>query len=197
MSEARNGARYAAIGIGVSAGGLKALRKIIPVLPKDYPIPIIIVQHRLHTPEDFLADFMNRNSDIEVKEAQLRAPIEPECVYIGPSGYHLLVERDKTFSLSIDPPVNYVIPSIDVLFQSAARAYQEKFVGVLLTGANHDGSQGLKSIQESGGLVVVQDPKTAQVPVMPQSAIDLLEVDHIIALDEIGTFLKALSMEGE
>jgi len=188
---------YEAIGIGVSAGGMNALAQIIPVLPKDYPLPIIIIQHRAHSADDFLAEYMNRNCAIEVKEAKSRAAIEANCVYIGPSGYHLLVERDKTFSLSIDPPVNYVIPSIDVLFQSAAAAYQEKFVGVLLTGANSDGSQGLRAIQDAGGMVVVQDPKTAEVAVMPQAAIDLIAVDHIIALDEIGNFLRALNFRGK
>ncbi|MCP4412676.1 MAG: chemotaxis protein CheB, partial [Gammaproteobacteria bacterium] len=129
---------YEAIVVGVSAGGLKALSRIIPELPIDFPQSVMMVQHRLNDPNEFLAEYMNTLCDIDVKEAVSREVIKPECVYIAPSGYHLLIERDKTFSLTVDPPVSFAIPSVDVLFESAATAYEDKLVGVILTGANSD-----------------------------------------------------------
>ena len=187
---------YDSIVMGVSAGGLKALSRITPELPKDFPLPVIIVQHRLHGSNEFLAEYMNTLCDIDVKEAVSREVIKPECVYIAPSGYHLLVERDKTFSLSVDPPVSFAIPSVDVLFESAAAAYEGKLVGVILTGANSDGSQGLKTIKEYGGLAIVQDPGTAETSAMPRAAIEMVDVDYIIPLDEIGGFLRDINNMG-
>ncbi len=187
---------YEAIVIGVSAGGLNALTKITPALPKDFPISVMIVQHRLHDADEFLAEYINSLCDIDVKEAVSREAIKPECVYIAPSGHHLLVERDKTFSLSVDPPVSFAIPSVDVLFESAAAAYEDKLVGVILTGANSDGSQGLKTIKEYGGLAIVQDPRTAETSAMPKTAIEMVDVDYIIPLDEIGGFLREINNMG-
>ncbi|NRD74459.1 chemotaxis protein CheB [Shewanella sp. VB17] len=180
---------YEAIVVGVSAGGLHALTQILPCLPPDYPIAVLIVQHRYRGSDHFLDEYLNQLSAVTVKEAEPGEPILPAHVYIAPAGYHLLVERDKTLSLSIDPPVNFSIPSIDVLFQSAATCYKNTLIGLILTGANSDGSQGLKMIKEYGGYGIVQDPHTAEVDVMPRAAIDLVEVDKIIALDELGHFL--------
>jgi two-component system chemotaxis response regulator CheB len=181
---------YEAAVIGASAGGLTALAKIIPALPKDLVMPIIIVQHRQHDANDFLAKYLDGLAEIHVKEADSREVIRPGCVYIAPAGYHLLVERDKTFSLNIDAPVSYAIPSIDVLFESAAAAYGDKLVGVILTGANSDGSRGLKTIHDYGGLTVVQDPLSAEAGAMPKAAIAILDkVDHIVSLENLGSFL--------
>ncbi len=188
---------HEAIAIGVSFGGMDALSMIIPELPKDYPQPVMIVQHRPPEPDHFLAEYLDKLSDIHVKEAASREVIRPECVYIAPSGYHLQIERDRTFSLSVDPPVNYAIPSIDVLFETAADVYQDELVGVILTGANSDGSRGLKNIKDSGGLTVVQDPKTAAAYEMPGAAIDMVDVDHILPLNEIGLFLRSLNDTGK
>ncbi len=187
---------YEAIVMGGSARGLNALTKITPALPKDFPLPVMIVQHRLHDADEFLAEYINKLCDIEVKEAISREIIKPECIYIAPPGYHLQVERDKTFSLTVDQPVNFAIPSVDVLFESAATAYKDKLAGVILTGANSDGSQGLKTIKEYGGLAIVQDPKTAESDSMPRAAIDTVDVDHIIPLDEIGDFLRKINNMG-
>ena len=187
---------YEAIGIGVSAGGLKALSKIIPALPVDFPLAVIVVQHRIHEQEDFLTSYLNKLADMPVSQARSRETIQPGHVYVAPSGYHLLVERDKTFSLSVDPPVNNAIPAIDVMFQSAASSYRNKFVAVLLTGANQDGSAGMKAVKDLGGFTLVQDPATAEASVMPQAAIDLVAVDRIMALDEIGKFLQELCYSG-
>lgn len=183
---------YEAVVIGVSAGGLHALSQIVPEFEKGYPLAIIIVQHRLNDHNDFLAEYLNNLSELEVKEPQSLESVLPSHIYVAPAGYHLLIERNKKFSFSVDPPVCYSIPSIDVLFQSAAICYQEKLIGVILTGANSDGSDGLKTIKEYGGLTVVQDPSTAEVDFMPKAAINNTDIDHIIPLKQIGLFLKQL-----
>jgi len=183
---------YEVIVIGVSAGGLHALAQIIPELKKGYPLAVVIVQHRLNDHNDFLAQYLNNLSELEVKEPQAFESILPSHIYVAPAGYHLLIERNKKFSLSVDPPISYSIPSIDVLFQSAAICYQTKLIGLILTGANSDGADGIKTIKEYGGLVIVQEPSTAEVDFMPKAAINSTDVDHIIPLKQIGLFLKQL-----
>ncbi len=188
--------KYETVVIGVSSGGLNALSRIIPALPQNYPLSVIIVQHRIKDSDDFLVEYLNKLCDIHVKEALFRNSIKPGIVYIAPSGYHLLVERDKRFGLSVDLPVSFAIPSIDVLFESAAIAYKEKIVGVILTGANSDGTSGLRAVKKVGGLTVVQDPVTSEASVMPETAIKTVKVDHILSLDLIGPFLTKLGREG-
>lgn len=185
---------YEVIVIGVSAGGLQALTQIIPEIPKDYPLSIVIVQHRLNDYNDFLAQYLSNLSELAVKEPQTLEPVLPSHIYVAPAGYHLLIERNKKFSLNVDPPVCYSIPSIDVLFQSAATCYRSKLIGIILTGANSDGSDGIKTIKEYGGLTVVQDPNTAEVDFMPKAAINNTDIDHIIPLNQIGIFLKQLEL---
>jgi two-component system chemotaxis response regulator CheB len=180
---------FEAIVVGVSAGGLNALARILPCLPPDYPMAILIVQHRHRDSDHFLDEYLNELSAVRVKEAEPGEAILPAHVYIAPAGYHLLVERDKTLSLSIDQPVNFSIPSIDVLFQSAASCYKNHLIGLILTGANSDGSQGLKMIKEYGGYAIVQAPQTAEVDMMPKAAIELVDVDKVISLEELGNFL--------
>ena len=180
---------FDALVVGVSAGGLRALTQILPKLPKGYPLAILIVQHRHRDSDNFLIEHLNELSSVCVKEAEPGEAILPAHVYIAPAGYHLLVERDKTLSLSIDPPVNFSIPSIDVLFQSAATCYKSRLVGLILTGANSDGSQGLKLVKDYGGFAIVQAPNTAEVDVMPRAAIDLVDVDKVVPLEELGAFL--------
>lgn len=187
--------RYKAVVIGVSTGGLNALSKIIPLLPKNYPLSVIIVQHRIHDSDNFLVKYLNKLCDIHIKEAIPRETIEHGCVYISPSGYHLMVERDKTFSLSVDPPVSFAIPSIDVLFESASLAYKDKLIGVVLTGANSDGSKGIKAIKDAGGLTIAQDPETAEASAMPGAATKIIDIDHIMPLEKIAIFLKNVNME--
>ncbi|MBW8183838.1 chemotaxis protein CheB [Shewanella nanhaiensis] len=180
---------FEAIVIGVSAGGLKALTAILPVLPSDFPLAVIVVQHRHRDSDNFLDRYLDDLSSVRVKEAEPGEVILPSYVYIAPAGYHLLIERDKTLSLSIDPPVNFSIPSIDVLFESAAACYKNHLIGLILTGANSDGSQGLKLVKDYGGYAIVQAPETAEVDVMPKAAIDLVDVDKVIPLQELGVFL--------
>jgi two-component system chemotaxis response regulator CheB len=184
--------RYQAVVMGVSSGGMKALSTILPELPPDFPLCVIVVQHVHPTSNDFLARYLDEQCRVKVKEADEKEKILPGVVYLAPPNYHLLVEHDKTLSLSTEAPVNFARPSIDVLFETAAEAYGENVVGVILTGANNDGSQGLAAIKKAGGLAVVQDPETAEADAMPRSAIETVRPDHILPLGRIGPFLSGL-----
>ena len=186
--------RFKAVVIGASAGGIAALSEILPSLPKSYPLPIIIVLHLPGDQPSLLAELFGSKTELRVKDADEKEAIQPGTVYFAPPDYHLLVERDLTFSFSQEDPVQYARPSIDVLFESAADAYESQLIGVLLTGANHDGAEGLKRIQESGGLALIQDPATAQVRSMPEAACALLSpsAEQILSLDEIARFLLRL-----
>ena len=188
---------YEAIVIGVSAGGMKALDTILPHLPADFALGIIVVQHLHPSAEDALVRRLDKSCELAVKQADEKESVAPGVIYIAPPDYHLMVEEDRTFSLSLDEPVKYARPSIDVLFETAADAYGSRLVGIVLTGANTDGSHGLKRIKESGGLTVVQDPSTAEIETMPRAAIAATKVDHILPLEEIGPFLVSLANRRE
>lgn len=181
---------YEAVVIGVSFGGLKALQAILPTIFPDFPGPIMVVQHQDPLADDFLARHLDELCRFRVKVAEEKEMAAPGVVYLAPANYHLLVEDDHTLSLSVDEKVNFARPAIDVLFESAADAYESRLIGVILTGANQDGSQGLRRIKEFGGLTVVQDPQTAKAPSMPEAALAATEVDYVLPLDEIGDFLN-------
>lgn len=183
--------RFEAVVIGVSAGGLFALQEIISKLPRQF-IPIVIVMHVKANSDSFIGSYLAQHSKLIIKEAESSDGIEQGIIYIAPPGYHLLIEHDKTLSLSIESPIQFSRPSIDVLFESAALAYHEHLIGVILTGANNDGSQGLKKIKERGGVIIVQDPETAFAKEMPRAAIALNKVDYITPLDCIATLLIEL-----
>lgn len=187
-----NTKQYETIVIGVSAGGFEALKIVLSQLPNGFVIPIIIVQHRARGTDDFLCKYLAGFCSLQVKEAEEKESVSAGYVYVAPPDYHLLVEMDRTLSLSVDPPVNYSRPSIDVLFETAAEVYKERLIGVVMTGANNDGSMGLEKIKRSGGLTVVQDPKTAAVSQMPLGAIAAASPDHVLPLAGIGRFLAGL-----
>jgi two-component system chemotaxis response regulator CheB len=190
MQEASS--RYELIAIGCSMGGMAALEKIFGMLPADFPVPIVVAQHRYRTSGEALPGFLRRHSQLEVVDAIDKQWLRRGHVYLAPADYHLLVDRGGELSLSVDAAVAYSRPSIDVLFESAADAYGGATVGVVLTGANADGARGAKRIKERGGFVVVQDPKTAESPDMPSAAIAATRVDRILPLDRIGPFLVEL-----
>lgn len=179
---------YELIVIGVSLGGLTALRKVLGALPKDFPIAVAVVKHRQCDADDTLVDLLQNITVLPVAEAEDKDPVRPGHIYLAPPDYHLLVEKGH-FALSTEAPVWYARPSIDVLFESAADAYRKRVVGVILTGNNQDGAQGLAAIQRKGGLTVVQDPQTAEARAMPEAAIAAVVVDKILPLEEIGPFL--------
>ncbi|MGQ9556617.1 MAG: chemotaxis protein CheB [Desulfurispora sp.] len=185
--------RYEAVVIGVSAGGLSALRLLLPALKPDFSLPVAIVQHQYPSADDFLARYLNDLCSLPVKQAEDKEEFSPGTVYIAPPDYHLLIELNRTLSLSLDPPVNYARPSIDVLFTSAADAFGPALIGVILTGASSDGSAGLQQVKHRGGLAVVQDPATAEVDYMPRSALAVTRVDYILPLEEIAALLNDIS----
>jgi two-component system chemotaxis response regulator CheB len=155
------------------------------LLPKDFETPIIIVQHISPNSGNLWINLLNDKSNLYIKEADEKEKIERGIVYIAPPNYHLLIEKDKTFSLTIGERVNYARPSIDVLFESAADAYKNELIGVVLTGSNNDGAEGIKRIHDCGGLTIVQNPETAESAYMPASAIAVMKPDYILPLREI------------
>lgn len=185
--------KYHAIVIGVSTGGMAALDTILPHLRADCDLAVIVVQHEHPTSDDFLTRYLDEKCLLKVKRADDKEDIAPGVIYIAPPNYHLMVEENRTFALSIDEPFNYARPSIDVLFEAAADVYGANLVGVVLTGASADGSRGIGKIKERGGLAIVQDPETAEVQTMPRAAINANHVDHILPLGEIGPFLAKFS----
>lgn len=182
-------ARFDAVLIGVSAGGVDLLLGVLPRLPAHFPVPIVVVLHSaMGTTADLVALLASRVK-LTVREAQDKDPLESACVYIAPGGYHLLVERDRTLSLSMEAPVRYARPSVDVLFDSAAHALRERALAVVLSGANDDGAQGARRIKAAGGTLLVQDPATAQVPEMPAAALAAATPDGIFNPDELPALL--------
>lgn len=179
---------YEAVVIGVSAGGFQALPVVLSPLPADFPAAVVVVQHVGPSGDQvFFVEHLGRLIQMKVREAMEREPVAAGTIYIAPAGYHLLIEDERTFSLSSEARVNYSRPAIDVLFESAARAYGARLIGVILTGANDDGAAGLKAVQTRGGLTVVQDPATAESAVMPAAA--AVAADHVMSLADIAAFL--------
>lgn len=183
---------YKAIVIGASAGGLQALFELTSSLPADFHLPIIIAQHVHYTQNGSFTQNFNRISKLPVKVADEKEVIRQGHIYFAPPNYHLLIERDETFSLSVDQRVNYARPSIDVLFESAVYAWSSCLIGIILTGANGDGAEAMRLIKQHGGLTIAQDPSTAESPVMPQSAINAGGVDKILSLDQIVRLIISL-----
>jgi two-component system chemotaxis response regulator CheB len=180
---------YQIIVIGGSAGTMTALTELLPLFPAGYPLPIVIAQHLHPWQDNYHVEHFGDQCALVVKEARDKEAIEAGNIYFAPPNYHLLINDDKTFSLSIDDKVNYARPSIDVLFESAVDVYAPWLVGVILTGANNDGAQGLRLIKESGGLAIVQDPKTAESAYMPKAALEATRADYVLPLQGIGKLL--------
>lgn len=180
---------YKAVVLGASAGGLTAVNQVLKRLPEGFPLPLLLCQH-IHASSslDFAAAFPEAHP-FRVKEAEEKEQPVPGTLYVAPAGYHLLIEMDESFSLSNEAPVNWARPSIDVLFETAADAYRERLIGVLLTGANQDGARGLKRIRHLGGLTLVQEPREATVPTMPEAAIALDAADKVLTLEQISAAL--------
>lgn len=189
------GRTFRAVVIGASSGGLDALKTVLEHLPFDFSLPVLVVQHLAKKSDDYLARYLNRCCLVKVKEAEEKEKIEPGTVYIAPPGYHLLVEADCTVAFSMEELVNFSRPSIDVLFESAADAFGSALIGIILTGGNQDGSQGLRTISRRGGVTVVQNPDSAVADAMPRAALAAIKADYILPLEEIGMLLKRLAEE--
>lgn len=188
---------YAAVTIGASSGGLNALEQVLSVLPGNFPLPIFVVQHLSPKAESFLPTHFETRCALQVKEANDKEIPLPGLVYFAPPNYHLLLEFERTIALSTEERVNFSRPSIDILFTTAAEAYQEELIAIILTGASPDGAVGLKRVKECGGLTIVQDPRTAEADIMPKAAVAASRVDYILPLAKIGPLLHSLAVGKE
>ena len=182
---------YEIIVVGASWGGLAAVRTIIGALPPDFDIPVVVVQHRHRDSDSMLGRYIARHTHLKVCDIEDKTPVEPRRLYVAPPDYHTLVEQGF-LSLSTDAPERYSRPSIDVMLTSAAAAYGHRTVGVILTGANADGANGLRRVADVGGLTIVQDPATAEVPAMPEAAIQAVPQARVFPLARIGEYLASL-----
>jgi two-component system, chemotaxis family, protein-glutamate methylesterase/glutaminase len=181
-----------AVVIGSSAGGINVLIPILRVLPPDYAIPLIVIQHRANEQTELLEELLQYKCRIKIKQADEKEKIAPRSVYFAPPGYHLLVEADKTFSLASDELVKYSMPSIDVTFETAAEVFKDELVGIIMTGASSDGAEGIRTIKRFNGVTIAQDPEEAQNPFMPRAAIQTKCIDFIMKVNGIQAFLKEL-----
>jgi len=196
MEEARLRREINAVVIGASAGGVQALSVLLPALPANSAAALFIVVHLPRDRPSLLAEIFARKCLLDVREAQDKEPVVPGTVYFAPSNYHLLLDEGPQLALSVDPLVHNSRPSIDVLFESAAEVYRNRLLGIILTGANEDGAEGLAAVHDSGGITVVQEPETAQSPQMVMSALRLRPPDHVLALDRIAALLSTLGTAG-
>ncbi|KQY19142.1 chemotaxis protein CheB [Rhizobium sp. Root482] len=179
-----------AVVIGASAGALEALSVILPALPKNFRMPVIVVVHVPSDKRSILADLFRAKCRLSVREAEDKEPITGGTVYFAPPDYHLLVEDGKSLSLSSDEPVLFSRPSIDVLFESAADAFGRSLIAVILTGANHDGAKGLRAVTGAGGIAVVQNPENAFATAMPEAAIRMCPGARVMSLEAIAQYLQ-------
>jgi two-component system chemotaxis response regulator CheB len=182
-----------AVVIGASAGALEALSVLLPGLPATYPLPILIVVHIRPDRQSVMADLFAAKCAMPVREALDKEPVAPGTIYFAPPDYHLLVERDHTLALSSDEPVFFSRPAIDVLFESAADAYEQALTAIVLSGANQDGARGLAAVATQGGTAIVQNPDTAYAAAMPQAAIAACSQALVMSLDDIRAHLHHLA----
>lgn len=179
-----------AVVIGASAGALETLFLILPSLPADYRLPVLIVVHLPAGKKSILAPLLQARCRVAVREAEDKEPIAGGTVHIAPPDYHLQAENDRRLSLSSDDPVLFSRPSIDVLFETAADAYGPGLAGIVLTGANHDGAIGLRAITQAGGTAIVQDPDTAYATAMPAAARLACPGALVLTPSQIASFLQ-------
>jgi len=178
--------------IGGSSGSLQVIIYILENLPDDYPIPVLLIIHRSNVNDSMLPDLLVQKSKLTVREVEEKDKIISSCVYLAPADYHVLIENDETFTLDYSEKLNYSRPSIDVSFISAARIYGRNLTGILLSGANEDGAEGLKEIKEQGGHTIIQHPNEALVSYMPLQASHKSKIDEVLNTGEITRYLISL-----
>ena len=184
--------KYQAIVIGGSAGSLAVLFEIFPVISNDLNATIILVLHRKNSSDSSLSALLATKTQLPTKEVEDKDEILPGNVYLAPADYHLLLEKNYTFSLDYSEKINFSRPSLDVTFESAADVFGSSLVAILLSGANDDGTSGLKAVKKAGGFTIVQKPESAQMAFMPQHAINNADVDKIMDISEMTTFINSL-----
>jgi two-component system chemotaxis response regulator CheB len=186
--------RVDAVVIGASAGGIEALLEILPAFPARIAVSIFVVLHIPRERPSLLVDIFRDKCAVAIREAQDKEMVESATVYFAPPDYHLLIEKSRQLALSADDPVHYSRPSIDVLFESAAEQYGSRLLGIILTGANEDGAAGLGAVHRVGGVTMVQQPESAQAPLMIESALRRTPVDFVLSLAQIASLFRAWSV---
>jgi two-component system chemotaxis response regulator CheB len=190
---AESRAPYDVVALAASAGGLKALTRVLGGLPDDFPTPIVIVQHLDPRHSSLMANLLSRCTRLQIKEAHEGDHLLPHVVHIAPPDYHLLVNPDGTLSLSHSELVHFVRPSADLLFESAAASFKDRTIAVVLTGTGTDGAMGVQAVKKMGGTVIAQDRESSEFFGMPEAAINTKAVDFILPLAEIAGALVALT----
>jgi two-component system chemotaxis response regulator CheB len=183
---------YKAIIIGGSAGSFQVVTRILNSLPVSFPVPVLLCLHRLKHVRSGFVEALTLKSNIPVEEPNDKDQLKPGRAYLAPANYHMYVELSNRIALSTDDAVNHSRPSIDLSFITAANAYREKLIGIILSGANKDGAFGLKKVHDNGGVTLVQDPNECEVKTMTQSALQLTKVDFVYTTDQIISFLLKL-----
>jgi two-component system chemotaxis response regulator CheB len=184
--------KYKILIIGGSAGSLDTILKIVSILPVTGYLSVIIIVHRKNDGESILTNLLTTRTGLSVREVEDKEPIYSDTIYIAPANYHLLVENEQMFCLDSSEKIHHSRPSIDVSFESVAQVFKASVIGVLLSGANADGAEGLNMINEAGGFTIVQDPKSAEVDYMPLQALEHMKPDKIIAGNDMANFIKLL-----
>ena len=187
---------YAAIVVGGSSGGIEALNTLLPALPVTLRASVLIVLHMPRDPRSRLLEIFRSRCPLPLREAQDQDTLVPGTVYFSPPDYHLLLDQGPRAALSVEAPVHYSRPSIDVLFESAADLFADELVGILLSGANEDGARGMQAIHAAGGLVVVQDPASAPVATMPRAALARVGAHHVLPPTGIAALIVDLHRRG-
>jgi two-component system chemotaxis response regulator CheB len=180
------------VALASSAGGFRALAQVLTLLPADFPVPVVIVQHLDRRHSSLMAQILSRRTKLEVVEAVEGATVEAGCAYVAPPDRHLLINRDRTISLTQTALVHFVRPSADLLFESVAAAFGNRAIGVVLTGTGRDGSMGIGAIKKMGGTVIAQDRGTSEFFGMPGAAIETGNVDLVLPLEDISSALMSL-----
>lgn len=189
--------RNSIVVIGASAGGVDAIGRLLERLPEHFPCPIAAVQHLHKSSKGYCIELLDKNTGLTVKEGEDKEQCRSGFVYLAPPDYHMLLERDDTLSLSVDERVNYARPSIDILFESAALSREGGLIAVLLSGANEDGAAGLRIVRSRGGMVLIQDPASAEAAAMPEAALRAVTADFVGTPEEIGDRISGLTEKSE
>src|SRR5690349_7902788 len=183
---------YKAVVVGGSAGSFQGITKILAQLPKGFPLPIIMCLHRLKHVRNGFVEALSIKSISQVLEPHDKEPVKKGGVYLAPANYHLSIELGNYFALSTEEMVNNSRPAIDITLGTAAYAYRDKLIGILLSGANRDGGLGMKHIKDKGGLTIVQDPAECMIDAMPKAALAVTTIDYVLKVDQIVEFLNEL-----
>jgi two-component system, chemotaxis family, protein-glutamate methylesterase/glutaminase len=183
---------YKAVIIGGSAGSFQVVTRILNSLPKSFPLPVLLCLHRLKHVRSGFVEALSLKSNIPVEEPYDKEMMRPGKAYLAPANYHMYIELANRIALSTEDTVNHSRPSIDLSFVTAANAYRDKLIGIILSGANKDGALGLKKVHDNGGIAIVQDPADCEVKTMTQAALQLTQVDFVYTTDQIINFLLKL-----